>query len=65
MGEEEIVLEGSNVCIFRYVQRLLAMGASAGRSERLRRIWEPTYMWDILCSSFFFPIEKAFSFTFI
>lgn len=54
MGEEEIVLEGSNVCIFRYVQRLLAMGASAGRSERLRRIWEPTYMWDILCSFFFF-----------
>ncbi|PVD26171.1 hypothetical protein C0Q70_13840 [Pomacea canaliculata] len=44
MGEEEIVLEGSNVCIFRYVQRLLAMGASAGRSERLRRIWEPTYI---------------------
>ncbi|KAK7477746.1 hypothetical protein BaRGS_00031034 [Batillaria attramentaria] len=43
MSEEEVYLEGSHTCIFKFVQQLLAMGATSGRAERMRRIWEPTY----------------------
>ena len=43
MTEEEVTLEGAHSCVFKFVQLLLAQGALSGRSERLRRIWEPTY----------------------
>ncbi|XP_041351620.1 E3 ubiquitin-protein ligase HECTD1-like isoform X2 [Gigantopelta aegis] len=44
MNNEEIQLTTGNACIFKYVQELLTLGSTAGRSDRMRRIWEPTYM---------------------
>ncbi|KAK7103616.1 E3 ubiquitin-protein ligase HECTD1-like isoform X2 [Littorina saxatilis] len=43
MTDEAVILEEGPCCIFRFVQQLLASGPLNGRSERLRRIWEPTY----------------------
>ena len=42
--EVEIYMGDENACIFKYVQQLRVQGGSNGRSERLKRIWEPTYM---------------------
>ncbi|KAL8608279.1 hypothetical protein ACOMHN_042146 [Nucella lapillus] len=43
MTEDEVTLDSTHSCIFKYVQLLLAQGTHNGRFERLRRIWEPTY----------------------
>lgn len=42
--EVEIYMGDENACIFKYVQQLRVQGGSNGRSERLKRIWEPTYI---------------------
>ncbi|XP_014790157.1 E3 ubiquitin-protein ligase HECTD1 [Octopus bimaculoides] len=44
MDEIEIYMGEENACIFKYVQQLRVQGGSNGRSERLKRIWEPTYI---------------------
>ncbi|XP_050406417.1 E3 ubiquitin-protein ligase HECTD1 isoform X3 [Patella vulgata] len=43
MNDEEFQLTDGNACIFKYIQTLLLQGSSSGRTERLRRVWEPTY----------------------
>ncbi|KAK3576282.1 hypothetical protein CHS0354_036017 [Potamilus streckersoni] len=44
MAEEDICLTDENACIFSYLQQLLAMGSVNNRTERHKRIWEPTYV---------------------
>ncbi|XP_071078576.1 E3 ubiquitin-protein ligase HECTD1-like isoform X2 [Haliotis cracherodii] len=43
MNDEEFLLADAGSCVFKYVQHLLTLGSHAGRNERLKRIWEPTY----------------------
>ncbi|KAK0043521.1 E3 ubiquitin-protein ligase HECTD1 isoform X5 [Biomphalaria pfeifferi] len=43
MNDEEVVLNNSSACIFKFVQELLSRGSQTGRIERMKRIWEPTY----------------------
>ena len=48
MGEHEIQLTDSNSSIFKNVQDLLSLSCPASKLDKLKRIWEPTYMWVIL-----------------
>ena len=41
--DEEVCLIEGKACIFKYLQQLLVMGSSANKTERLKRIWEPSY----------------------
>ncbi|XP_052267734.1 E3 ubiquitin-protein ligase HECTD1-like isoform X2 [Dreissena polymorpha] len=41
--DEDVALVDDHACIFSYIQQLLVSGSAANRSERLKRIWEPTY----------------------
>ncbi|XP_074662874.1 E3 ubiquitin-protein ligase HECTD1-like [Tubulanus polymorphus] len=43
LPDSEIYLKDSHDTIFKYVQQLMIQGPSSSRSERLKRIWEPTY----------------------
>ncbi|XP_064604069.1 LOW QUALITY PROTEIN: E3 ubiquitin-protein ligase HECTD1-like [Liolophura sinensis] len=43
LGDEEVLLTENNSCIFKYIQQLLVQGQSTGRTERIKRVWEPTY----------------------
>ncbi|XP_012942946.1 E3 ubiquitin-protein ligase HECTD1 isoform X2 [Aplysia californica] len=43
MSDEDVVLNSSRACIFKFIQELLGKGAVTGRTERMKRIWEPTY----------------------
>lgn len=43
LEESEVVLTEDKQCIFKFIQKLLIQGGSGSKSERLRRIWEPTY----------------------
>jgi hypothetical protein len=43
LEENEVVLTEDKQCIFKFIQKLLIQGGSGSKSERLRRIWEPTY----------------------
>lgn len=43
LEDTEVVLTEDKQCIFRFIQKLLIQGGSGSKTERLRRIWEPTY----------------------
>ena len=45
MSDSDIILSESNATIFKYVQQLLSQSATgAGKTEKFKRIWEPTYV---------------------
>ncbi|KAK2190392.1 hypothetical protein NP493_82g04009 [Ridgeia piscesae] len=45
MSDSDIILNESNATIFKYVQQLLSQSATgAGKTEKFKRIWEPTYV---------------------
>ncbi|XP_021359960.1 E3 ubiquitin-protein ligase HECTD1-like [Mizuhopecten yessoensis] len=43
MEDGEVCLGQEKSCIFKYIQKLLTQGPASNRTERLKRIWEPTY----------------------
>lgn len=43
MSDIEISLDDPNATLFKYIQQLTLLGPLNGRSDRLKRIWEPTY----------------------
>ncbi|XP_033735284.1 E3 ubiquitin-protein ligase HECTD1-like isoform X2 [Pecten maximus] len=43
MEDGEVCLGHEKSCIFKYIQKLLTQGPASNRTERLKRIWEPTY----------------------
>ena len=43
MNDEDIILNDNRSCIFKFVQTLLGKGAMTGRTDRMKRIWDPIY----------------------
>lgn len=44
VGDVEVPITNSKVTIFSVVQTLMNLAAFSSKQERLRRIWEPTYV---------------------
>ena len=62
VADVEIPLEEASATIFRHVQLLISQSASTGKSERFKRIWEPTYTY--VHFALFFLLFHLFFFTF-
>ena len=43
MDDTEIPLAGTQATIFKYIQVLISQTAGPGKTEKFKRIWEPTY----------------------
>ena len=50
MSDSEILFDDPSATIFKYVQQLLSQTQGTAKGEKLKRIWEPTYVY-VLCIS--------------
>ena len=44
MSDSEFPFENPSDTIFKYVQLLISQTQGTGKGEKLKRIWEPTYV---------------------